>query len=158
MARSFFALRRGAPIILSLALAFGLAACAEGDTESSAAANGGDASAAASAGTGGDGATGGEGAVSGGTVEVTADDMAFNVDTITAPAGESFTVTFTNNEAVPHNFSVYTEEGGEEIAVGNVINEGETDEITIEGLEPGEYFFVCDVHPTEMTGTLVVEG
>jgi plastocyanin len=39
-----------------------------------------------------------------------------------------------------------------------VINEGETDEITIEGLEPGEYFFVCDVHPTEMTGTLVVEG
>ncbi len=156
MTRSFFALRRGAPIVLSLALAFGLAACAEGDTESSAAANGGDASAAASAGTGGDGGSTAE--VSGGTVEVSAADMAFSVETITAPAGESFTVTFTNNEAVPHNFSVYTEEGGEEIAVGNVINEGETDEITIEGLEPGEYFFVCDVHPTEMTGTLVVEG
>ena len=154
MTRSVFALRRGAPIILSLALAFGLAACAEGETESSAAGNGGDASAAASA-----GADGGSGAeVSGGTVEVTADDLAFSVDTITAPAGESFTVTFTNNEAVPHNFSVYTEEGGEEIAVGNVINEGETDEITIDGLEAGEYFFVCDVHPTEMTGTLVVEG
>jgi plastocyanin len=156
MTRSFFALRRSAPIVLSLALALGLAACAEGETESSTAANGGDASAAASAGTGADGGSTAE--VSGGTVEVSAADMAFSVETITAPAGESFTVTFTNNEAVPHNFSVYTEEGGEEIAVGNVINEGETDEITIEGLEPGEYFFVCDVHPTEMTGTLVVEG
>ena len=156
MTRTFFALRRGAPIVLSLALAFGLAACAEGDTESSTAANGGGASAAASAGAGGNGGSTAE--VSGGTVEVTAADMAFSVETITAPAGESFTVTFTNNEAVPHNFSVYTEEGGEEIAVGNVINEGETDEITIEGLEAGEYFFVCDVHPTEMTGTLVVEG
>ena len=154
MTRTFFALRRGAPIVLSLSLALGLAACADGDTESSTAGNGGDASAAASA-----GADGGSTAeVSGGTVEVTADDLSFNVETITAPAGEAFTVTFTNNEAVPHNFSVYTEEGGEEIAIGNVIGEGETDEISIDALEPGEYFFVCDVHASEMTGTLVVEG
>jgi len=154
MTRSLFALRSGAPLILSLVLAFGLAACAGGDTDGSPGGNGGDASAAASPGADG----GGTATVENGTVEVAADDLAFNVETITAPAGESFTVTFTNNEAVPHNFSVYTEEGGQEIAIGNVINEGETDEITIEGLEPGEYFFVCDVHPTEMTGTLVVEG
>src|SRR5690606_12898675 len=147
-----FALRRGAPIVLSLALAFGLAACAEG--ESSPDGNGGDASAAASAGADGDGTA----TVENGTVEVTADDLAFNVETITAPAGESFTVTFTRTEAVQHSFSVYTEEGGEGIAIGNIINEGETDEITIDALEPGEYFFVCDVHPVEMTGTLVVEG
>ena len=89
---------------------------------------------------------------------MTAENIEFSVETITAPAGEAFTVTFTNNEAVPHNFSVYTEEGGEEIAVGEVIGEGETDEIEIDALEPGEYFFVCDVHATEMTGTLVVEG
>ena len=154
MTRSFFALRRGAPIVLSLSLALGLAACADGDTESSTAGNGGDASAAAS--TGADGGSTAE--VSGGTVEVTAEDIAFSVETITAPAGEAFTVTFTNNEAVPHNFSVYTEEGGEEIAIGDVIGQGETDEISIDALEPGEYFFVCDVHATEMTGTLIVEG
>ena len=158
MTRSILAPRRGAPIVLSLALAFGLAACAEGDSEGSAGANGGDSSAAASAGASAGTDGGGTAAVEGGTVEVTADDLAFNVETITAPAGESFTVMFTNNEAVPHNFSVYTEEGGEEIAVGNVIGEGETDEITIDALEPGEYFFVCDVHAQEMTGTLVVEG
>ena len=142
MTRTFFALRRGAPIVLSLSLALGLAACADGDTESSTAGNGGDASAAAS--TGADGGSTAE--VSGGTVEVTAEDIAFSVETIT------------NNEAVPHNFSVYTEEGGEEIAIGDVIGEGETDEISIDALEPGEYFFVCDVHATEMTGTLIVEG
>jgi plastocyanin len=158
MTRSLFAPRRGAPIVLSLALAFGLAACAEGESDASAGGNGNDASAAASAGasTGADG--GGTATVENGTVEVTADNLAFSVETITAPAGEAFTVTFTNNESVPHNFSVYTEEGGDEIAIGNVIGEGETDEIAIDALEPGEYFFVCDVHAQEMTGTLVVEG
>ena len=151
MTRSFFALRGSAPIALSLLLTLGLAACAEGESGNE---TGGGGSTAASAGAdGGSSAT-----VSDGTVEVTAADLEFNVETIVAPADEAFTVSFTNNEAVPHNFSVYTEEGGEEIAVGNVIDEGETDEVSVDALEPGEYFFVCDVHPTEMTGTLVVEG
>jgi plastocyanin len=154
MTRSLFAPRRCAPILLSLALAFGLAACAEGESDASAGGNGNEASAAASAGADG----GGTATVENGTVEVTADNLAFSVETITAPAGEAFTVTFTNNESVPHNFSVYTEEGGDEIAIGNVIGEGETDEIAIDALEPGEYFFVCDVHAQEMTGTLVIEG
>ena len=149
MTRSFFALRRGAPIVISLLLTLGLAACAEGDSGET----GGDGAAASAGADGGSSAT-----VSGGTVEVTAADLEFSVETIVAPAGEAFTVSFTNNEAVPHNFSVYTEEGGDEIAVGNIIDEGETDEVSIDALEPGEYFFVCDVHPTEMTGTLVVEG
>ena len=52
---------------------------------------------------------------------------------------------------------MYTEEGGDAIAQGDVINEGETDEVEIEALEPGEYYFVCDLHP-EMNGTIVVEG
>lgn len=158
MTRSFFALRRGAPIVLSLALAFALTACAEGESDASAGGNGNDGSAAASAGASAGADGDGTATVENGTVEVTADDLAFSAETITAPAGEAFTVAFTNNESLPHNFSVYTEEGGEEVAIGNVIGEGETDEISIDGPTPGEYFFVCDVHPTEMTGTLVVEG
>lgn len=154
MNRFFFALRRGAPILLSLALVFGLAACAEGDSESSA--GGASAVASTEASAGADG--GGTATVDGGSVEVTAADLEFSVDTITATAGEAFTVSFTNSEGVPHNFSVYAEEGGDEIAVGNVVSEGETDEVSIDALEPGEYFFVCDVHPQEMTGTIVVEG
>jgi plastocyanin len=53
---------------------------------------------------------------------------------------------------------VYTEQGGERIALGQIINEGEVDEIEVPALEPGEYFFVCDLHVNEMQGTLVVEG
>ncbi len=105
-----------------------------------------------------DNAGGGTIAVVDGVAEITADDIEFDATTITAPAGQPFTVAFTNMESIPHNFSVYTEEGGEEIAVGEVINEGVTDEVEIEGLAAGEYFFVCDVHAGEMTGTLIVEG
>ena len=105
-----------------------------------------------------DNAGGGTIAVVDGVAEITADDLEFDATTITAPAGQPFTVAFMNMESVPHNFSVYAEEGGEEIAIGDVIAEGETNEVEVEGLSAGEYFFVCDVHAGEMTGTLIVEG
>lgn len=136
MNRSSFALRRGA-LPLALALVAVLAAC--GSSGSSA-------------------VGGGTIAVVDGVAELTADDLAFDANVIQAPAGEAFTVSFTNNEAVPHNFSVYVAEGGEEIVKGNVIDEGQTDEVDVPALEPGTYFFVCDVHAGEMKGTIVVEG
>ena len=135
-----FFLRRGAILGVTLSLAFVLAACG-GTTESS-----------------GDSAGGGTIAVVDGIAELSADDLEFDAGTITAPAGQPFTVAFTNLDSVPHNFSVYTEEGGDVIAEGTIINEGETDEVEIEGLSAGEYFFVCDLHSGEMKGTLVVEG
>lgn len=124
---------------LTLALAIVLAACG-GTTQSS------------------DSSGGGTTAVVDGVAQLSADDLEFDAATITAPAGQPFTVAFTNLDSVPHNFSVYVEEGGDVIAEGNIINEGETDEVEIEGLSAGEYFFVCDLHSGEMTGTLVVEG
>ncbi len=114
--------------------------------------------AACSGGTGDDNTGGGTIAVVDGVAEINADDLEFDAATITAPAGQPFTVVFANMEGVPHNFSVYEEEGGEVVAEGTVISEGETDEVEIQGLSAGEYFFVCDVHAAEMTGTLVVEG
>ncbi len=134
-----FSVRRGEILSLTLALGFALAACG-GTTESS------------------DNSGGGTIALVDGVAELTADDLEFDAATITAPAGQPFTVAFTNLDTVPHNFSVYVEEGGDVIAEGNIINEGETDEVEIEGLSAGEYFFVCDLHAGEMTGTLVVEG
>jgi len=142
-----FALRRGAMLSLFSILALMLAACSGGD-------DGG----ATPAATGGDDLGGGTIAVTDGGVDISADDLAFDANVIQATAGEAFTVRFTNNDTVPHNWSIYTEEGGEPIAVGNIISEGEVDEISVPELEPGEYFFVCDVHPVEMTGTVVVEG
>lgn len=135
-----FALRRGALLGLTMLLAIGLAACGGGDTDDNGGGNGVTAS------------------VVGGVVEISADDLAFSAGVIEAPAGEPFIIRFTNEEGTQHNISVYTEEGGETIVLGAVIGEGETDEVQVPALEAGEYFFVCDVHREEMTGTLVVEG
>ncbi len=136
-----FALRRGALLGLLASASLVLAAC------------GGGAAATPSD----DNSAGGTVSVVDGAVAIGAADLAFDANVIQATAGEAFTVTFTNNEGVPHNFSVYTEEGGEAIAQGAIINEGETDEVEIEALQAGEYYFVCDLHP-EMNGTIVVEG
>jgi plastocyanin len=95
--------------------------------------------------------------VTDGVVEITADDLKFNGSTIEAPAGEPFVVRFTNLESQPHNFAVDRSQGGAEIVTGEIITGPDaTAEVEVPALEPGEYFFVCDVHATEMTGTIVV--
>jgi plastocyanin len=143
MLRSRFALRRGALLALPMTLMLALAACSDGGTPSSAPADDSEAPAASQDG-------------EAGTLTISADDLVFDTDALTAPAGP-VVVTFTNNDTVPHNFSVYTEEGGEAIATGDIINEGQTDEVDLGTLEPGTYYFVCDLHP-EMNGTLTIEG
>lgn len=139
-----FALRHGALLGLLLTVSLVLSACGGGDEVPSSAPSD-------------DNTAGGTVSVVDGGVDIGADDMAFDANVIQATAGEPFTLTFTNNDAVPHNFSVYTEEGGEAVAVGDIINDGETDEVEITALEAGEYYFVCDLHP-EMNGVIVVEG
>ena len=145
MSTSFFALRRGAILTLSLLLAFALAACAAGEGDSSEPA----------ATSGGGGGAGGTATVADGAVEISAADLEFNVTTIEATAGEDFTITLVNDDSAPHNISIYTEEGGEAIVEGEVINQGETVEVEVDALDAGEYFFVCDIHP-DMNGPVVV--
>jgi plastocyanin len=142
------ALRRS--VILSLTLLVGviLAACSSGTSTDGGASGAAGGSAAAG---------GGTVAVTDGTVEISAANLEFDAQVIQAPAGEAFTVSFSNEDSAPHNWSLYTEEGGEAIVQGDVIDGGTSTEIEVEALEPGEYFFVCDVHP-DMTGSVVVEG
>jgi plastocyanin len=126
---------------LLAALIIGLAACSSGGG------NGG----SACPGTGTATAVGGE-------VAICADDLVFDADTIEAPAGEEFTITLTNAESQPHNVSLYTEEGGEEIVTGEVITGPDaTTQVVVPALDAGTYYFRCDVHP-EMEGTVVIGG
>ncbi len=90
-------------------------------------------------------------------VTITADDLAFDQSTITVPAGEAFTLALVNLEAAQHNVAIYTDSSASEsLFVGDYVGEGTT-VYDVPALEPGEYFFRCDLHP-EMTGTLIVEG
>ena len=94
-----------------------------------------------------------------GRIDVAANGADFDVSTIEAKAGEPFTVRFTNNDPVSHDFAVYTREGGDLIVRSDLIKgPGATTEVQVPALEPGTYFFRCDPHADHMKGTLVVTG
>lgn len=88
---------------------------------------------------------------------VTAVDMAFDPGTVTVAGGEAFTIALVNEDSMPHNIAIYTDESkSEKLFEGEMVTDG-TVVYEIPALNPGEYFFDCSLHPT-MTGTLVVEG
>lgn len=90
-------------------------------------------------------------------VTVISRDMAFDQDTITIAAGSAWSLQLVNEDSAPHNVAIYTDESaGESLFVGELIS-STTIVYQVPALEPGTYFFQCDLHP-EMNGTLVVEG
>ena len=89
-------------------------------------------------------------------VQVSASDMAFDQPEVTAPAGEAFTIGFTNNDAMPHNVVIYTDSSkGTKLFEGAVTDKGAV-VYDVPALDAGTYFFECSLHPG-MTGSLVVE-
>ena len=93
-------------------------------------------------------------------VGLSAQNIAFNVSTITVPAGANVTVNFDNEDSgVPHNFAVYTDSSASQnIFKGEIITGPATTAYNFTApADPGTYFFRCDVHPEQMTGDFVVE-
>ncbi|MEX2237353.1 MAG: cupredoxin domain-containing protein [Dehalococcoidia bacterium] len=97
------------------------------------------------------GPPGGPGGRDEGTLVVTAEDNRFIEEELHAPAGEEVTLELFNNGAALHNWSVPSEGIATEL-----INGGESGTVTFT-LDAGEYDYVCEVHPQEMQGTLIVE-
>ena len=94
------------------------------------------------------------------TVDLTAQNIAFDKSTITVPAGAEVTVNFNNmDDGVPHNFAVYTDSSASQnIFKGDTITGPDTTTYTFTApSEPGTYFFRCDVHPQQMTGDFIVQ-
>lgn len=95
---------------------------------------------------------------SGEVVEVTVgtDDGAellFVPDEVTVPAGTTVRLTFMNESTVPHNL---TFEGPTDAATATIVDPGAEETIEFTAPDPGEYTFVCTLHPG-MEGTLLVE-
>ncbi len=107
--------------------------------------------------TGATGSTGGGGGGGGAAVTVTAQNIAFDRDTIELPADTETTITFDNPDAgVPHNIAIFTDDTlSENLFRGEVITGPDTIDYPIPPLEAGEYYFHCDVH-LDMNGTVVV--
>ena len=82
----------------------------------------------------------------------------FDTVDITVPAGQPVTLTADNvDPGIPHNWALYTDESASEQLAATVICADCTETITFEPPPPDVYFFRCDVHPTQMVGTFVVQ-
>jgi plastocyanin len=98
----------------------------------------------------------------GGPVNVTivSRGLAFDKRTINASAGADFTVVQDNQDAgVLHNIAFYTNRNAaNKIFVGELFaGPGRRTETFKAPSSPGNYFFRCDAHPDQMTGTFVVK-
>jgi plastocyanin len=93
----------------------------------------------------------------GGGLQVVAHDLAFDTSEFDLKSGAETPLTFSNEDpGVEHNIAIYPDSsGGTPLFQGERIFGPGSTTYTIPSLEPGQYYFQCDVHPT-MNGTVVV--
>ncbi len=91
-----------------------------------------------------------------GTIELTAQNIAFDKAELQVPADTAFQLVFHNQDAsVPHDVAIH--EGsptGAEVFKGEVFPGVDTKTYDVPALKAGTYGFICTVHPN-MTGTLI---
>lgn len=80
---------------------------------------------------------------------VVMENVAFQPDELTVPAGT--TVAWTNQDVVAH-----TTTSDDDLWGSGRMSQGDTFSFTFE--EPGTYNYICTIHPAQMQGTVVVEG
>ena len=83
----------------------------------------------------------------------------FEPTELSGPANTPFSLAFDNQDATaPHNV-VINDPSGQPVNIGDTTPFIGPEERTYEvpALAPGAYPFLCQVHPTTMTGTLTVE-
>jgi plastocyanin len=90
-------------------------------------------------------------------VTITSRDMAFDQASLTIEAESASSLRLVNEDAAPHNVAIYSDESATESRfIGELIT-ATSIVYALPALEPGTYFFQCDLHP-EMNGTLTVRG
>ncbi|MGZ8630813.1 MAG: hypothetical protein ACXWZF_07565 [Actinomycetota bacterium] len=88
-------------------------------------------------------------------LDIVASGIAWDTTCLVAPAGEAFTVNVDNQDAdIPHNLDLLTAEGGDQIGATEVEVGPVQQTLDVDPLDAGEYFYICDVHPS-MIGNLV---
>lgn len=94
----------------------------------------------------------------GGTIlELVAVSSVFDVTELEAPAGQ-ITIKLDNQDAgILHNVAVFQgdDASGELMGATDLESGPIQQELTLD-MQPGEYFYQCDAHPTTMKGTLTV--
>jgi plastocyanin len=92
------------------------------------------------------------------TIAIAGVSNEFDVEEVEAPAG-TVVIEFDNRDGgVVHNIHFYrgSDRDGDDIAETE-LEAGPTQQTLTFDVQPGEYYYVCDAHPTTMEGTLTVE-
>ncbi len=84
--------------------------------------------------------------------------MAFDMTTITVPAGAAVTMNFSNKDVVPHDFALYTDSTAVTVIYKSDTVAGSSSKTYTFNAPttPGTYYFRCDIHPLAMKGSFVV--
>ena len=76
---------------------------------------------------------------------------------LNVPAGKEFGLEFDNKDAgTPHNIEFLSKPGGTSLFKGEIFPGPAKKLYAVKGIPAGTYYFQCDVHPTQMNGTLHV--
>jgi plastocyanin len=92
----------------------------------------------------------------GAALSVTAFDSKFDKDCLAAPAGQTFTIDFSNlDRGIPHNVAIYEDEtAAKTLFKGDLIDGPGKTTYSVDALPAGTFFFRCDPHP-DMKGTFI---
>ena len=92
-----------------------------------------------------------------GLVQVEAENVKFATDTITLAADAEVEIRFDNNDReVQHNISILGQDPTKPVFRGQLVTGVATATYKFHAPAAGEYRFQCDVHPTQMKGTVKV--
>jgi plastocyanin len=91
------------------------------------------------------------------TLTLIAASTLFDKEELQAPAGHVTIVLDNRDPGIPHNLQVFRGDNaqGDSLGMTEIANGPVQQTLELE-LEPGAYFYQCDVHPTSMKGTLTV--
>jgi plastocyanin len=100
---------------------------------------------------------GGAGAGATSAVAISAKNVAFSTKTLKLPASGT-ELDFSNQDNQPHNIAIFPSASNLTTVLfrGTITQPGTTSKYEIGKLKPGTYYFHCDVHPQQMTGTVTV--
>ena len=92
-----------------------------------------------------------------GLVQLEAENVTFSSDTITLKADEEVEIRFDNNDrAVQHNITILGQDPSRPVFRGELVTGVATATYRFHAPGAGEYKFQCDIHPTQMKGTVKV--
>jgi plastocyanin len=92
-------------------------------------------------------------------VQVQADDFRFSPEGFSLPAGAAAKIEVTNVGAAPHTLTVYSDEEYTTAVPGadtDTIEAGEDASIETT-FSAGQYFFRCEIHPSQMEGEFTAQ-